>query len=76
MIVSTTADAAAGVPPVHDNLGAVPTQFFGRCLADARSGPGNEGADALEVSLFVHLLSLRLPTSTMGSAGPAWVYEA
>jgi Transmembrane secretion effector len=41
--------AAAGVPAVHDDLGAVPAELFGRCPADARGGPGNQGAEALEV---------------------------
>jgi hypothetical protein len=45
---------------VHDDLGAMPAEFFGRRPADARSGPGDQGADAVEVSLFVHLLSFRI----------------
>ena len=52
-------EAAIGVPPVHDDLGALPAELFGRCPADARGGPGYQGADALEVSLVVHLSSFR-----------------
>jgi len=46
--------ATVVVPSVHDELGAVPAEFLGRCPADARRGPGNQGNDALEVSLIVH----------------------
>src|SRR5258708_6903436 len=52
--------AAVGVAPVHDDLGAMPAELFGRCLADARGGPGNQGTETLEVSLVVHLSSFRL----------------
>jgi len=41
---------------VHDHLGAMPAKRFGRCPADARTGPGNQGTDALKVSLLIHLL--------------------
>jgi hypothetical protein len=51
--------AAGGVAPVHDDLGAMPAELFGRCLADARGGPGNQGTETLEVSLIVHLSSFR-----------------
>jgi hypothetical protein len=56
---------------VDDDFGAMPGELFGRGLADARSGPGNQGTDALEVSLSIHRLSFRLSTSTMDGAGPA-----
>jgi hypothetical protein len=52
--------AAIGVAPVHDDLGAMPAELFGRCLADARGGPGNQGTETLEVWLVVHLSSFRL----------------
>jgi hypothetical protein len=32
-------------------------EFFGRSPADARSGPGNQGADALKVTLVIHVSS-------------------
>jgi hypothetical protein len=32
-------------------------EFFGRCPADARSGPGNQGAGALKVTLLIHVSS-------------------
>jgi hypothetical protein len=35
----------------------VPAELFGRCLADARTGAGNQGTDALKVTLLIHLLS-------------------
>jgi hypothetical protein len=38
----------------------LPAEFFRRCLADARGGPGNQGTETLEVSLVVHLSSFRL----------------
>jgi hypothetical protein len=49
---------AAVVPAVHDHLGAVAAEFFGRCPADARSGPGNQRTEALKVTLLIHLLPL------------------
>ena len=49
--------AAGGVPAVHDHLGALPAERFGRCPADARTGPGNQRTDALKVTLLIHLLS-------------------
>jgi hypothetical protein len=52
--------AAIDVPPVHDDLGAVPGELSGCCPADARGGPGNQGTETLEVSLVVHLSSFRL----------------
>ena len=36
---------------MHHDPGAMPTKLFGRCPADTRSGPGNQGTDALEISL-------------------------
>ena len=51
--------AAAGVPSVHDELGAVPAEFFGRSPADARRCPGNQGNHALQVPLVVHLSSFQ-----------------
>src|SRR5579859_7672024 len=45
--------AAAGVASVHDDLGAMPAERFGRGPADARGGPGNQGAEAIEVPLVV-----------------------
>jgi len=61
---------------VHDHLGAAPGQLFGRCLADARGRAGDQRAQALEVSLFVHVMSFRLVTPTMDTAGPAPVSAA
>jgi hypothetical protein len=58
--------ATVVVPSVHDDLGAVPAEFFGRCPADARSGPGNQGNDVLEVPLFVHPWDIHL-----GSPSPS-----
>ena len=52
--------AAATVPAVDDDLGAMPAEHFGCCLANARSGPGHQGTDALEVSLPVHRLPVHL----------------
>jgi hypothetical protein len=52
--------AAAGVPSVHDDFGAMPAELFGGCPADARGCPGNQGTAALEVSLFPHLLSFQI----------------
>ena len=45
--------AAAGVAPVHDDLGAVPRQLLGRRLADAGGRAGDQRAQAFKVSLLV-----------------------
>ena len=39
--------------------GAAARAIHGRCLADARGGPGNQGTEPLEISLVVHLSSFR-----------------
>ncbi len=45
--------AAIDVAPVHDDLGAMPAELLGRCLADARGGPGHQGTETLQVWLVV-----------------------
>src|SRR6266478_5069169 len=65
----------------RSDFGAMSAELFGRRPAGARGGPGNQGADALQVSLLIHLLSSRwrscvrfwLSTSTMDGAGPGAV---
>jgi hypothetical protein len=52
--------AAAGVPPVHDDPGAMPAEFLGRGPADARGGPRHQGAEALEIPLVVHSWDIHL----------------
>jgi hypothetical protein len=49
--------AMTGVPPVHDHIGAVPGQLFSGGSADARSCPGDQRGQALEVSLLAHVVS-------------------
>jgi hypothetical protein len=61
---------------VHDDLGAAPGQLFGRCLADARGRAGDQSAQTFKVSPFVHVVSFRLNTSTMDTAGAASVSAA
>ena len=46
---------AVGVASLHDDFGAVAAKLLGRRLADARGGTGDQGAEALEVSLSVHV---------------------
>jgi hypothetical protein len=43
----------------------MPAEPFGRCLADARGGPGNQGTETLKISLVVHLSSFRLTDFVM-----------
>jgi hypothetical protein len=63
--------APGGVASVHDYLGAVPGEFCGRRLADARGRAGDQSAQAVKISLFVHVASFQPNTSTMDIAlGP------
>jgi len=48
------APTRGGVAAVHDDVGAVPAELRGGCLADSRRGAGDQGREALEVSLFAH----------------------
>src|SRR5450755_1708746 len=53
--------SATAVPPgfaaVHDDLGAVPGQLLGGRPSDSRRRPGDQRAQALEVTVVVHVLS-------------------
>ncbi len=48
--------ATRGVTPVRDDVGAAPAELHGGRLADSRSGACDKRRDALEVSLFAHVL--------------------
>jgi hypothetical protein len=45
---------------MDDDFGAMAAQLLGRRPADTRTSPRNQGTDALEISLLVHLSSFQI----------------